>query len=133
MSGQPMNIKKAVHDSKIINSMKQAKLIVFWIIGILFIGTGTLKLIHFDKFSAAIFDRAQYPLWLFYAVAIFELIGGILFIIRKTRQVGALMIGAVMMGAIWTHFYLRDDIAHVIAPSLIILIAVSSIVKFKKN
>lgn len=113
--------------------MKIAKLILFWIIGIMFIATGVLKLIHFDTMSIAIFDRAHYPSWLFYSVAIFELIGGILFIIRKTRQIGALMIGAVMLGAIWTHFYLRDDVAHVIAPTLIILIAVTSIVKFKQK
>jgi putative oxidoreductase len=113
--------------------MKQAKLILFWIIGIMFIATGTLKLINYDKISAAIFDRAHYPMWLFYAVAIFELTGGILFIIRKTRQVGVLMIGAVMIGAIWTHLYLKDDFAHVIAPTLIIVIAVSSIEKFKQK
>jgi putative oxidoreductase len=113
--------------------MKRAKLILFWIIGIMFIATGTLKLINFDTFSAAIFNRAHYPLWLFYSVAIFELIGGILFIIRKTRQFGVLMIGAVMVGAIWTHFYLDDDIAHVIAPTLIILLSVASILKVKQK
>jgi putative oxidoreductase len=111
--------------------MKHVKLILFWIVGILFIATGILKLIHFDKMSIAIFDRARYPLWLFYAVALFELAGGILFIIKKTRQFGALMIGAVMLGAVWTHFYLNDDIAHMIAPTLIVLIAVSAIEKVK--
>ena len=113
--------------------MKRIRLILFWIIGLLFIATGTLKLIHFDKMSIAIFDRARYPLWLFYAVAIFELTGGILLLIGKTRQFGALMIGAVMLGAVWTHYYLNDDIEHMIAPTLIILIIVSSIETFKKK
>jgi len=105
------------------------KLILFWIIGIMFIATGILKLTNFDKLSAEIFDRANYPMWLFYGVAIFELVGGILFIIRKTRQVGVLMIGSVMLGAIWTHYYLRDDFAHMIAPIVIIILAILSIEK----
>jgi len=39
------------------------------------------------------------------------------------------MIGAVTLGAVWTHFFLRDDIAHMVAPTLIILLAVASIEK----
>ncbi|HSZ25583.1 MAG TPA: DoxX family protein [Cytophagaceae bacterium] len=113
--------------------MRITKLILFWIIGLMFIATGFLKFMHFDTMSAVIFDRARYPSWLFYGVAAFELIGGILFIIRKTRQVGVLMIGSVMLGAIWTHYYLKDDVAHLIAPTAIILIAVSSILKYKKK
>jgi len=109
--------------------MKAAKLILYWIIGIAFVATGILKLINHDNISGILFDRAHYPLWFFYGVAVFELLGGILFIIRKTRQIGVLMIGAVTLGAVWTHFFLRDDIAHMVAPTLIILLAVASIEK----
>ncbi|HSY62540.1 MAG TPA: DoxX family protein [Cytophaga sp.] len=112
--------------------MKIAKLILFWIIGLMFIATGFLKFIHHDSMSAIIFNRASYPSWLYYGVATFEFVGGILFIIRKTRQIGAVMIGSVMLGAIWTHYYLKDDMAHMVAPVLITLIAVGSIVKYKK-
>jgi len=66
--------------------MKAAKLILYWIIGIAFVATGILKLINHDNISGILFDRAHYPLWFFYGVAVFELLGGILFIIRKTRQ-----------------------------------------------
>ena len=113
--------------------MKVVKLILFWIIGLMFIATGFLKFVHLDSMSTIIFERASYPSWLYYSVAAFELIGGVLFIIKRTRQVGAVMIGSVMLGAIWTHYYLRDDIAHMIAPALIILIAVGSIVKYKQK
>jgi len=111
--------------------MKIVKIILYWIIGLLFIATGVLKFTHHDSMSAMIFTRASYPAWLFYGVAAFEFVGGILFIIRKTRQIGALMIGSVMMGAVWTHYYLGDDFAHMIAPALIILIAVASFIKYK--
>ncbi len=120
-------------NNQLIHSMKIAKLILFWIIGLMFIATGLLKFTHHDTMSAEIFDRASYPAWLFYGVATFEFVGGILFIMQKTRPIGALMIGSVMLGAIGTHYYLRDDVAHMIAPMVIILVAVSSVVWFKKK
>lgn len=113
--------------------MNRAKIILIWVIGIMFILTGISKLAHLDAMSAEMFERAQLPSLLYYAVAAFELIGGILFITAKTRQYGAFLIIIVMMGAISTHIYLHDNLAHIIVPILIIFFAGWLIVKAKKD
>jgi uncharacterized membrane protein YphA (DoxX/SURF4 family) len=113
--------------------MKLAKTILLWIIGILFIATGLSKLTHLDTMSATILQRANYPYWLFYAAGAFELIGGILLLIPKTRSFGALMIVIVMSGAIVTHVILKDSLVHAIVPALIILFSVSLLLKSKQS
>jgi len=102
--------------------MEKVKLVLIWITGIMFIATGALKLIHLDKMSLAIFDRAHYPSWLFYVAGLFELAGGIMLIIRSTRRWGSAMIVAVMLGALGTHFILKDDFTHFLVPVAIILL-----------
>lgn len=100
--------------------MKRIKIILIWVIGIMFILTGLSKLMHADPISEALFAKAHYPNWLFYTAALFEFGGGILLISSKYRRWGALMIIAVMIGAISTHFYLHDELVHIIVPVLII-------------
>jgi uncharacterized membrane protein YphA (DoxX/SURF4 family) len=102
--------------------MKQVKVILTWILGILFIATGISKLIHLDKMSIEIFTRAHYPSWLFYVVATFEFLGGVFILVRATRPVGMAMISTIMLGALSTHFYLNDGYSHFIVPIVIILL-----------
>jgi putative oxidoreductase len=101
--------------------MKSAKKILLRIIGFIFISTGLLKLIHLDSLSIAIFERAHYPIWLFYLTGTFELLGGSLLIIADTRRWGASIIIGIMLGAIVTHIYLQDNVVHLIVPILVIL------------
>ena len=100
--------------------MKTAKTIFLWVVGIMFIITGTLKLAHMDDMSTKIFGVAHYPIWLYYIVAVFELSGGVLLLMKKTRLLGAALIVVIMMGAIFTHMYIHDSYAHDIVPTLII-------------
>lgn len=95
----------------------------------MFILTGLSKLTHVDTMSEAIFAKAHYPNILFYVTALVELIGGILLIAKKTKRIGAIMIIAVMLGAISTHFYLHDDMVHIIVPLFIILFAGAVVMK----
>ncbi|MDB5255899.1 MAG: DoxX-like family [Chitinophagaceae bacterium] len=101
--------------------MKLAKTIVIYIIGILFILTGAAKLLHLDTVSIEIFQRAKYPDWLYYLVAVTEMVGGALVLPVKTRRLGGLMLCGIMFGAVWTHHYLGDELWHYIAPALILL------------
>ena len=101
--------------------MKRAKSILLWIIGIMFIITGTLKLAHYDPMSEKLFGIAAYPTWLFYVVGLFELGGGALLLMKKTRLYGAAMIIVVMIGALFTHMMLKDSFVHDIVPTLIIV------------
>ncbi len=101
--------------------MESAKKILLRIIGIMFIATGLLKLIHLDSMSIALFERAHYPIWFFYVAGLFELMGGTLLIISSTRRAGAIIITMMMLGAIATHIYLKDNVVHLIVPILIIL------------
>ncbi|MGV2482042.1 UNVERIFIED_CONTAM: DoxX family protein, partial [Salmonella enterica subsp. enterica serovar Weltevreden] len=79
------------------------KNIVAWIFGISFIATGILKLIDLDTMSGSLFKRANYPQWLWLFTGVLELTGGVLAVVKPTRQFGFLLIVVVMCGAIGTH------------------------------
>jgi len=78
-------------------------------------------LTNFDPVSTAVFEKANYPIWFFYVTGTFELLGGTLLIIADTRRWGAIIIIGVMLGAIGTHIYLKDNVVHLIVPILVIL------------
>ena len=111
--------------------MKRSKIIIFWIVGILFIASGLAKLLHVDPVSIEIFQRAKYPDWMYYAVAVTELTGGVLMLIVKTRRLGALMICGIMFGAIYTHHHLKDELWHFIVPGLLLLLAMWVVSRIK--
>ncbi len=112
--------------------MTKAKIIVIWVIGIMFIATGISKLFGLDPMSAELFTRAKYPSILFYAVALFELLGGLMVLRVKSRQIGSALLCLIMLGAIATHLYLRDNLAHCIVPLLIILFC-GSFINFRRK
>ena len=101
--------------------MKRATNILIWIIGIMFIVTGVMKLLHLDTMSIEIFQRAKYPDWMYYAVAVTEMIGGLLILISSSRRVGGLMLCGIMFGAVYTHHHLKDAAWHFIVPILLLL------------
>jgi putative oxidoreductase len=113
--------------------MKRTKVILIWIIGVLFITTGILKFINVDPVSIAIFEKANYPSWLFYVVAVVEFVGGILLLIERTRQYGAMVIAIIMIGAIGTHIILKDNVIHTVVPALIIGFVVSLLKKLRRK
>jgi uncharacterized membrane protein YphA (DoxX/SURF4 family) len=101
--------------------MQRTKIILIWIIGILFILTGTAKLLHLDAMSIEIFERAKYPDWMFYLVGLTELTGGVLVLMVKTRRTGGFLLCGVMFGVVYTHHHLKDAPWHFIVPILLLL------------
>lgn len=112
--------------------MKKTNLILTWVIGIMFIVTGAMKFLNLDQMSTEIFARANYPNWLFHAVAAFEFGGGLLLLNTKYRRIGAVMLCVVMIGAIGTHIILKDNLVHAIVPALIIVFLGLKVVGTKK-
>lgn len=102
--------------------MKLLKIILLWIIGIMFLLAGLSKLFGLDPVSREVFHRAHFPDALFYLVAFLELLGGVFLILRKYRRQGAVIISAVMIGAIGTHLYLHDSFEHLIVPFVLAIL-----------
>jgi uncharacterized membrane protein YphA (DoxX/SURF4 family) len=106
--------------------MKRIKVIVIWLIGISFMIIGLLKYINLDEPSKSVFDRANYPQWFFYVVATIEFAGGALLLMtaETSKRLGSILIGIIMMGAIGTHFILRDHYTYFILPGIVLLMAI---------
>ncbi|HVD98075.1 MAG TPA: DoxX family protein [Cytophagaceae bacterium] len=111
--------------------MKIAKTIFTWLVGILFILTGLMKLLKLDSMSIEIFARAHYPTMLFYLAGLFELAGGILLLTKSYKRLGASLIAVIMLGAIFTHLYLKDAFGHLIVPVLLLIYAAIIVRKSK--
>lgn len=101
-------------------------MILFWVIGISFIIIGFLKYVNLDHMSKAVFDRASYPKWFFYTVGTLEFAGGVLLLMTAatSKRIGTIVIGLVMLGAMGTHYILKDNYSHFIVPGVIFLLAV---------
>jgi uncharacterized membrane protein YphA (DoxX/SURF4 family) len=115
--------------------MKRVKFILFWLIGLTFITTGILKYVNMDEMSKTIFDRASYPKWFFYAVGTIEFVGGILLLMTAStsKKLGSILIGAVMIGAMGTHYILKDSYSHFVVPAIIFILSVLSLLDFEKK
>lgn len=115
--------------------MKRVRFILAWLVGLTFITTGILKYIDLDEMSKAIFDRANYPKWFFYVVATLEFAGGILLLMTATasKRLGNALIGVVMLGAIGTHYILKDNYSHFVVPSIILLLSILTSINFKRK
>ncbi|MBD1430630.1 MauE/DoxX family redox-associated membrane protein [Sphingobacterium litopenaei] len=91
--------------------MRIFKFIVCLLTGLMFINAGLNKLFHYiptpelseqlQKVDAA-FATIE---WLMPLIAIVEIIGGILFIIPKTRALGAIILFPLIVGIILQHIY----------------------------
>lgn len=88
--------------------MKIIKNILCVLFGLLFINAGLDKFFHYmpvppmDMDMQKVFQAFVTIKWLMPLVAIIELLGGVLFILPKTRTVGALVIFPILIG-IFTH------------------------------
>ncbi|MDR2273202.1 MAG: DoxX family membrane protein [Sphingobacterium sp.] len=88
--------------------MKIIKNILCVLFGLLFINAGLDKIFHYmpvppmDMDMQKVFQAFATIKWLMPLVAIIELLGGLLFILPKTRTLGALVIFPILIG-IFTH------------------------------
>jgi uncharacterized membrane protein YphA (DoxX/SURF4 family) len=100
--------------------------VLIWVIGISFIAIGFLKYIDLDAMSREVFERADYPKWLLYAVGTTEMFAGVLLVMTagRSQRVGTILIGFVMLGAIGTRLMIKDNITHLVAPTVILLLAI---------
>jgi uncharacterized membrane protein len=115
--------------------MKRVRFILFWLIGLTFITTGILKYVNLDEMSKAIFDRANYPKWFFYVVGTLEFVGGVLLLMTAStsRKLGSILIGVVMLGAMGTHYILKDSYSHFVVPGIIFLLSVLTLLDVEKK
>mgnify|MGYP003576847780 FL=1 len=88
--------------------MKIIKNILCVLFGLLFINAGLDKILHYmpvppmDMDMQNVFQAFGTIKWLMPLVGVIEIIGGLLFILPKTRTVGALVIFPILIG-IFTH------------------------------
>jgi len=82
------------------------------IFGLLLINGGLNKFFHYmpvpddlNLESVKDFEALSEIIWLLPAIAIAEIMGGILVIFPKTRALGALIVLPVMMGVLLTHIF----------------------------
>lgn len=89
--------------------MKTAKLLLYIFFGLLFINAGLnkffnyLPLPEFNPEQVKFFTAITSIVWLMPLVAITEIVGGILFILKKTRPLGAIFVLPVMIGILVHH------------------------------
>lgn len=96
--------------------------IVLWgttiVVALIFIVAALPKLGGFGFFEDA-FERWGYPGWLEMGVGIIEFIGAVFLIIPTTAFFAAILLGAVMVGAIITHLFLGNPL-NVFVPLLVL-------------
>lgn len=94
--------------------MKIAKLILYILFGLMFINAGLNKFLNYlplpelSPEQLKFFTAFTSIVWLMPLVAIIEIIGGILFILKKTRPLGAIFVLPVMTG-ILVHHVITDQ------------------------
>lgn len=117
--------------------MKIVKFIVFLLAGLMFINAGLNKLFNYlptpemseelTKINQA-FGTIK---WLMPLVAVVEIVGGILFIIPKTRALGTLMLIPIMVGILLQHIYYAPE--GLLLASVFLIIILWSIVDNRKK
>ncbi len=89
--------------------MKILKLVLYIIFGLMFINAGLNKFFNYMPMPELSPEQIKFftaftsIIWLLPLVATIEIIGGILFIFRKTRALGAIIILPVMTGILIHH------------------------------
>ncbi len=83
--------------------------------GLMFINAGLNKFFNYmpvpedmPEQAMAMFNAFMQIGWLMPLIATAEIVGGILFIIPRTRALAALMLMPVMVGILCSHFYLGE-------------------------
>lgn len=87
------------------------------LMGLMFINAGLNKFFNYipvpedmPEQAMIMFEAMGKITWLMPLLAIFEIIGGLLFIIPKLRALGALILTPIMVGILAHHFTLGDNL-----------------------
>lgn len=100
--------------------MKIVKLVLYILFGLMFINAGLNKFFNYMPMPELSPEQVKFftaftsIIWLKPLVATIEIIGGVLFIFRKTRGLGAIVILPVMTG-IFVHHTFADQSGIIIA------------------
>ncbi len=103
------------------------------IIGLIFIGSGLVKLLGIFPYMKNTFESAELPTWFYYGISIVEIIaGGLLF--TKLRKIALFTLAALMAGAIYTHIK-NNDAGVLLIPSVLcaVFIAIEIVSEFKND
>ncbi len=106
--------------------MKIVKLILYILFGLMFINAGLNKFFNYMPMPELSPEQVKFftaftsIVWMMPLVATIEIIGGILFIFRKTRALGAIVILPVMTGIV-AHHIVVDQSGSIIALVLLFI------------
>lgn len=95
--------------------MKIVKLILYILFGLMFINAGLNKFFNympmpeFTEAQTKIFSAFMIITWLMPLIAVVEIIGGVLFMIPRTRALGAIVFLPVMVGILVHHSVLEPS------------------------
>src|SRR5947207_12493628 len=81
--------------------------VVAVLLGLVMTGSGVTKLAG-ESHQVAMFVLVGLPNWFLALVGTFEVIGGILLAIPMTTPLGSVILGTIMVGALWTHAAQRE-------------------------
>lgn len=99
--------------------MKQSKsyyvkLTLIYILGVLFIAASLMKLSG-NKMEVAVFQTVGLGMWFMYFVGVWELVAGVLTLIKKYRRIGLILIALACVGAgIAQVFAIKQDWIHTV-------------------
>jgi putative oxidoreductase len=111
-------------------------LVVSVLLGLMFINGGLNKLFHYIPMpenmpaeAMADFKALMEVKWLLPLIAIFEIVGGILIMISKTRALGAIVIFPIMVGILLSHIMVDQSGL----PIAIVLVAILSWIMYENR
>lgn len=80
--------------------------IIVWVVSallaIFYILAGTPKVLQSENVLQMFADWG-YPIWFAVTIGVFEVAGGILLLVPRAAQYSAILLGLIMLGAIYTH------------------------------
>lgn len=106
--------------------------IVTGFVGAMFIFAGLFKLAGIEEWTIT-FQGWDASHGFQLAVGLVELVGGVLLLWRRLATVVALGLGAVLLGAIYTHVFLGTPVAALVPLGLMVLLAVVAITRWRES
>ena len=105
--------------------------ILLVVLGLAFLGAGGQKLAG-SKQMVEMFDHFGYPRWFMYFTGVVEVVGalGVLagIFVPVLAFLGALLLGATMIGALFTHVRVGDPASRMAPPAVLLVLAIVVIV-----
>ena len=96
------------------------------VLGAVFLVQGGTKLFG-AQFERDAFARWHYAAWFMYVAGAIEVLGAVVVLVPQTRPKGAVLLTAMMLGAMGTHLYWKEFLS-VFLPLALLVIAVTIIV-----